>query len=103
MRYKCEEHGPSYADWDGYFPAVPPEGVMWVCSDGYVNFANPKCPNVCVSLPVNGKEGHQCTWDFSQDAEGRPTLHPSIQTYDDDGHGCKAHFYIRDGEVQMCD
>lgn len=38
-------------------------------------------------------------WDLKVDATDRPTLHPSVWLQ----HGCRSHFWLRDGRVQWCD
>lgn len=65
------------------------------------------CPHAeTVNLPINQSNTHP-SWNFSQDAEGRMTLSPSIQqhalTSPNGKHiCCDSHFFIRNGMVEWC-
>lgn len=56
------------------------------------------CPCGCgdpYTLPLVGTNSRPY-WDLTVDAEGRPTLTPSIRHLD----GCQSHYFIRNGQVQ---
>lgn len=76
----------------------PPHGVMWVfVEDDKVVSVDFLCPCGCghscyTPLGLN----HPRRWEYEQGKNG-PTLRPSIRYTG----GCKAHFTITDGKVQM--
>lgn len=37
-------------------------------------------------------------WDFKVDAEGHPSVHPSVWL----NNGCKSHFWLKKGRIQWC-
>ena len=67
--------------------------------DGTLWTAGMRCPCGCERrLEVMLLPGVKPRWDLSVDANGRPTLHPSVWVKD----GCKAHFFLRSGAVEWC-
>ena len=74
--------------------------VARVRDDGTVRMVLYWCPCGCGAPHghvVNQLEcGQGPVWDFSMDAENRPTLSPSIQVIG----GCQSHYFIRNGKVE---
>ena len=79
-------------------PRTPPAGVMWVFVENdapvSVDFLCPcGCGSSCYT-PLRGN--HPQRWEYSKGPNG-PTLKPSIRYFG----GCKAHFTITDGKVEV--
>lgn len=79
-------------------PHSPPPGVMWVFEEnGQVVAVDFLCPCGCGSscyTPMH--QNHPRCWSYEKGPNG-PTIRPSIRYTG----GCKAHFTITDGKVQM--
>ncbi|MFD2319333.1 MULTISPECIES: DUF6527 family protein [Delftia] len=59
-----------------------------------------KCPCGCSrSLELLLIPEARPRWELTVDAQGRPSLHPSIWLKD----GCKSHFWIKEGKVEWCE
>jgi hypothetical protein len=57
------------------------------------------CPCGCGRrLEVMLLPGVKPRWDLSIDSAGLPSLHPSVWVND----GCRAHFFLRDGQIIWC-
>ncbi len=84
--------------------AVDPEpGVMRVESDLETKVQDRVdylCPCGCgarIYLHIDQKRGSHPSWQLNIDADGLPTLTPSINDT-----GCKSHYFIRGGKVIWC-
>lgn len=60
------------------------------------------CPCGCTELyDLNLDDDvskHPHLWKFTVDEDGRPTIHPSVNFT----AGCKSHFHLKAGKIQMC-
>src|SRR5262245_13231378 len=66
-----------------------------VVDSGKLKWAHLLCPCGCGEiLALNLMESHWPYWTASIEADGVPTLYPSV-----DSEKCGAHFWVREGEI----
>ena len=67
--------------------------------DGDLWSAGLTCPCGCGRrLEIMLLKGVKPRWDLSINAQGLPSLHPSVWVAD----GCRSHFWLRDGKIDWC-
>jgi hypothetical protein len=73
--------------------------VVVVEEDGENWVAGLYCPCGCGDrIELMLLQGVRPRWDAAADAEGRPTLYPSVWRKE----GCCSHFWLRNGRVRWC-
>jgi len=59
-----------------------------------------QCPCGCKeTIEMMVMDGVRPRWDLKVDANGLPTLHPSVWRQS----GCRSHFWLRNGRVVWCE
>lgn len=106
---------PSWAHrlWDRFGPArrlmriegdelpakMPGRNVVLTVDDGEPWSVGLLCPCQCGDvIEMLVAPGVAPRWDVAVDAEGRPTLSPSVWR----NVGCRSHFWLRAGRVHWC-
>ena len=79
--------------------SIGPREVVVAQEDGENWVAGIYCPCGCGErIELLLVQGVRPRWDASVDAQGRPTLHPSVWRKE----GCGSHFWLRGGRVRWC-
>ncbi|WP_114761686.1 DUF6527 family protein [Pseudomonas chlororaphis] len=81
-------------------PAKMPMRSIVLAQDGREDWCvGLQCPCGCgrtIELLVI-EEAHP-RWDYSVDAKGSPSLHPSVWLT----NGCRSHFWLKNGRIHWC-
>lgn len=73
--------------------------LVVVAPEGHKKWALLECPCGCGELlALNLMRSHKPVWSIDVDAQGRPSIHPSV-----DATKCGSHFWLRQGRVTWCD
>jgi len=86
------------------FDRILKPGLLYIeyhTHDADPTFTMMLCPCGCgeeLGMRVGKPVGTSPLWTLTVDAEGKPTLNPSILHR----AGCKSHFFLRNGRVDWC-
>ncbi|SDU08662.1 DUF6527 family protein [Stappia sp. ES.058] len=104
LRRLWDQHGPARrlieVDSDVLPNPLPIRNLVLLRDDGDDLSVGMRCPCGCgatIELMVIPEAKPQ--WSFSTDAQGRPTLHPSVWR----NTGCRSHFWVRTGRIHWCE
>jgi Family of unknown function (DUF6527) len=88
-----------YVGGDELPAAIPTWTLVVAREDGDLWSAGMTCPCGCRRrIELMLLAGVEPRWDLHVGTSGRPTLWPSVRAVS----GCRAHFWLRDGEVHWC-
>jgi len=103
LRGFWDRHGPTRkltVIEDDVLPAdLPRRDLILLREDGEDWSVGFRCPCGCgdtIELAVIA--GARPRWDVTADAQGKPTLSPSVWRQ----KGCRSHFWVRGGRIYWC-
>jgi hypothetical protein len=99
LRLKPRRFLLTYVESDELPEVIPARTLVIAREDGDLWSAGMICPCGCNRrIELMLLPGVKPRWDLRVGSGGRPTLSPSVWVIG----GCRAHFWLRDGEVHWC-